>query len=213
MRRAETISAIFSRLDRHFRGAFGQPYHGNPFRVLIGTILSQRTKDETTWAATARLFPEYPTARALAAARPGDVEKLIYPVGFYATKARTIIVASRLLVERHGGKVPTTMEKLMDLPGVGRKTANCVLVYAFNRHAIPVDTHVHRISNRLGLVLTKTPEETEAALARTLPRRHWRVINDAFVRFGKETCRPIGPRCWTCPVADLCPSRRERPAR
>ncbi len=176
----------------------------DPFRILIGTILSHRTRDENTTKATENLFAKYKTPAQLADADPNAVRRLIRPSGFYNMKAKNIIRASQQLVSDFGGRVPDNMEDLLKLHSVGRKTANCVLVYAFNKPAIPVDTHVHRISNRLGLVKTKKPEETEAALAETVPKRHWLELNDLFVRFGQTTCKPIGPRCQSCTLKGAC---------
>ena len=177
---------------------------GDPFRILIGTILSHRTRDENTTRATENLFSRYKTPAELASADPRTVRRLIRPSGFYNMKTKNIITASRQLMEEFGGEVPDNEEGLLKLRAVGRKTANCVLVYAFDRPAIPVDTHVHRISNRLGLVKTKKPEETEAALVRKVPRRYWVELNDLFVRFGQTTCKPIGPRCGTCTLSGAC---------
>lgn len=177
---------------------------GDPFRVLIGTILSHRTKDENTTKATENLFSKFKTPEELANADPRTVRRLIRPSGFYNMKTKSIITASKQLLEMFGGEVPDNEEDLMKLQAVGRKTANCVLVYAFNKPAIPVDTHVHRISNRLGLVKTRKPEETEAELVRTVPRRYWLELNDLFVRFGQTTCRPIGPRCADCTLKATC---------
>ena len=176
----------------------------DPFRVLIATILSARTRDETTLAASHRLFAKYPNVQSLARAKADSVRKLIKPVGFYNTKASRIIEAANLLIRKHGGKVPESLEELLGLPGVGRKTANCVLVYGFRKPAIPVDTHVHRISNRLGLCETKTPEETEIELMRTVNSKFWLDINELFVRFGQEVCRPIGPKCSVCLLNKEC---------
>jgi endonuclease-3 len=177
---------------------------GDPFKVLIGTILSHRTRDERTSMANARLFKRFRTPQELAEARPSEVKALIRPVGFYNVKTKTIIEVSKQLVERFGGVVPSDADALMSLPSVGPKTANCVLVYAFDKPAIPVDTHVHRISNRLGLVKTKTPEETEEALVKSVPKRYWLELNDAFVRFGQTTCKPVGPRCSRCTLHGDC---------
>ena len=177
---------------------------GDPFRILIGTILSPRTKDENTTRATENLFSRYRTPAQLAGADPRVVRRLIRPSGFYNMKAKNIMVASRQLVEQFGGEVPDNEEDLLKLRAVGRKTANCVLVNAFNKPAIPVETHVHRISNRLGLVGTKKPEDTEAALVRTVPKRYWLELNDLFVRFGQTTCKPIGPRCSACTLKRTC---------
>ncbi len=177
---------------------------GDPFRILIGTILSHRTRDENTTRATENLFSRYKTPSELAGADPRTVRRLIRPAGFYNMKTKNIMIASRQLVEEFGGAVPDNEEDLMKLRAVGRKTANCVLVYAFNKPAIPVDTHVHRISNRLGLVRTRKPEETETELVRTVPRRYWLELNDLFVRFGQTTCKPIGPHCSSCSLTSTC---------
>jgi len=177
---------------------------GDPFRILIGTILSQRTRDERTTLATERLFKRIKGPADLARADEAEVRELIKPAGFYNMKAKAIIKVAKMLVKDFGGEVPSEMEELMSLPSVGRKTANCVLVYGFEKPAIPVDTHVHRISNRLGLVETKTPEETEAQLVRRVPRRYWLRLNDLFVRFGQTTCKPIGPKCEVCTLRGQC---------
>ncbi len=176
----------------------------DPFKVLIATILSQRTRDENTTRASNSLFSKYPTAEALAKARIRDVERRVKPSGFYHVKARKIREIARILLERYEGRVPIKMEELLDLPLVGRKTANCVLVYAFDKPAIPVDTHVHRVSNRLGIVHTKNPEETEEQLSHFLDKAYWIEINELMVEFGKTICRPIGPRCDICRLNRLC---------
>jgi endonuclease-3 len=176
----------------------------DPFRILIGTILSHRTKDENTTRATENLFAKYKTPEELARADPRVVRRLIRPSGFYNMKTRNIITASKQLMAQFSGDVPDNMDDLLTLRAVGRKTANCVLVYAFKKPAIPVDTHVHRISNRLGLVRTRKPEETEMELLRTVPRRYWLEVNDLFVRFGQTTCKPIGPKCSSCTLSDSC---------
>ena len=182
---------------------------GDPFRILIGTILSQRTRDEKTTLATERLFGRFKGPLELAAAKEDEVRELIRPAGFYNMKAKSIVKVAKQLVEEFGGEVPSDVEALMSLPSVGRKTANCVLVYGFDKPAIPVDTHVHRISNRLGLVETKTPEQTEAELVRSVPRRYWLELNDLFVRFGQTTCKPVGPRCGECTLKARCRYYRE----
>ncbi len=176
----------------------------DPFAVLISTILSQRTRDEMTELASAQLFAKYPTARALAAAPLTSIVALIRPVGFYRTKAGQIRKVSKVLLEQFGGRVPSTYEELLELPQVGPKTANCVLVYGYGQPRIPVDTHVHRVSNRLGLVTAKTPEATEAALMRLVPKELWLHVNELFIRFGKDVCKPIGPRCDACSFRSLC---------
>jgi endonuclease-3 len=185
---------------------------GDPFRVLISTILSQRTRDENTTKASENLFSLYKTPEDLSRADPSTVRRLIRPCGFYNVKAKSIIRVSRQLLEEFGGRVPDSVDDLLRLHSVGRKTANCVLVYGFNRPAIPVDTHVHRISNRLGLVRTKTPEETEAELVKSVPRRYWLDLNDLFVRFGQTTCKPIGPKCGVCTLQAECPYYRRKVA-
>ena len=175
-----------------------------PFRHLVGTILSARSRDEVTDAVCRDLFEAYPTPERLAEAPHRDVERILHRIGFYRVKARYVIESSRMLLSEFGGKVPRTLEELMRFPGVGRKVANCVLVYAFGKAAIPVDTHVHRVSNRLGWVKTSTPERTERALVEMLPRRHWLLLNELFVAHGKAVCRPIGPRCVECSIAGWC---------
>ena len=177
---------------------------GGPLSILIGTILSARTRDENTSAVVRKLFAKYKSARSLAQAKLLDVEKIIKSTGFYHIKAKRIIEVASLIDSRYFGKVPDTLEELLKLPGVGRKTANCVLVYAFEKPAIPVDTHVHRISNRLGLVQTKTPEETELELMKKIPKKYWLRINDTFVMYGQNICKPISPMCDVCQIKKEC---------
>jgi endonuclease-3 len=177
----------------------------DPFCVLIGCVLSLRTKDETSFPASRRLFARADRPRALLRLRRASIEKLIYPVGFYRRKAAQIRAICGLLLERHGGRVPDTLEALLELPGVGRKTANLVLTTGYGKPGICVDTHVHRISNRLGWVRTRHPHETEDALRGFLPRRHWIPINELLVHHGQQVCKPISPLCSTCPVAGDCP--------
>ena len=177
---------------------------GDPFSILIGTILSARTKDENTTKVVKELFSKYRTPKALANAKVRDIEKLIKSIGFYHVKAKRIIKVAQIINSQYKGKVPENFEKLIELPGVGRKTANCVLVYAFDIPAIPVDTHVHRISNRLGLVDTKTPEETEFELIRKIPKKYWLQINDTFVMYGQNICKPISPMCNICKIKTRC---------
>jgi len=175
-----------------------------PFSILIGTILSARTRDENTSKVVIKLFSRYRTPKALANAKVRDVEKLIKSIGFYHIKAKRIIEVAKIIDFQYKGKVPENFEKLIELPGVGRKTANCVLVYAFDKPAIPVDTHVHRISNRLGLVDTKTPEETEFELMEKIPKKYWLQINDTFVMYGQNICKPISPLCNVCKIKTKC---------
>ena len=177
---------------------------GGPLSILIGTILSARTRDENTSAVVKKLFLRYKTARSLARAKVSDVEKIIKSTGFYHVKARRIIEVASIIDLQYHGKVPDNLDELLKLPGVGRKTANCVLVYAFEKPAIPVDTHVHRISNRLGLVETKTPEETEFALMAKIPKKYWLQINDMFVMYGQNICKPISPMCNVCQIKKEC---------
>ena len=175
-----------------------------PFRILIATILSARTKDENTTKAADKLFKLYGTPQKLAKAKVKDAEKVIKSVGFYHVKSKRIIEVANLILSKYNGKVPADIDKLIDMPGVGRKTANCVLVYAFEKPAIPVDTHVHRISNRLGLVDTKTPEETEMALREKIPKKYWLDINNTFVMYGQNICKPISPMCDVCKIRKTC---------
>jgi endonuclease-3 len=176
-----------------------------PFEVLVSTLLSLRTKDAVTGAAAQRLLAVARTPQAMLRLTPEASEKCIYPVGFYPTKARRLLSISRILLDCYGGRVPDTLEALTALPGVGRKTANLVLVEGFGIPAICVDTHVHRISNRVGYVQTRTPEQTEMALRKKLPKRHWVRYNELLVAFGQVMCRPVSPFCSRCPVADMCP--------
>jgi endonuclease-3 len=178
---------------------------GTPFEVLVSTILSLRTKDEVTSQAAARLFSEARTPQQILALGEQQLARLIYPVGFYPTKARRLVQISRIVLEQYAGQVPDSLEELLKLPGVGRKTANLVLVEGFKKDAICVDTHVHRISNRIGYVQTRTPEQTELALRRKLPRRHWIRYNELLVAFGQVLCRPVSPFCSRCPVSAMCP--------
>lgn len=176
----------------------------DPYRVLVRTILSQRTRDENTDQATNNLFSKYKDIYEVADAPTEDVEELIRCSGFYRVKAGRIKEVSRILIDQYGGEVPNNMKELLELPGVGRKTANCVLVYAFEEPAIPVDTHVHRISNRLGLVNTKDPEDTEKELDNFVPEDIKILLNDLMVQFGQNICKPISPQCEICPLNELC---------
>ncbi|MFH1532001.1 MAG: endonuclease III [Pseudomonadota bacterium] len=177
----------------------------DPFQVLIGTLLSLRTRDETTAGAIDRLWALADSPQAMALLTPEAIVQAIYPVGFYNNKARTILEVCRQLLERWGGRVPDDLDLLLTLPGVGRKTANLVVAIGYGKDAICVDTHVHRISNRFGYVKTKSPDDTETALRKTLPREHWIRYNDLLVAFGQQLCGPLSPRCSSCPIEDLCP--------
>ncbi|KEQ57376.1 Endonuclease III protein [Marine Group I thaumarchaeote SCGC AAA799-N04] len=175
-----------------------------PFSILIGTILSARTKDESTTKVVKILFSKYKNPKQLANAKLKDVEKIIKPIGFYHVKSKRIIEVAKIIDSKYKGKVPEDLDTLVELPGVGRKTANCVLVYAFEKPAIPVDIHVHRISNRLGLVETKNPEETEQELMKKIDKKFWIDINDTFVMYGQNICKPISPMCDVCKIKRSC---------
>jgi endonuclease-3 len=175
-----------------------------PFEVLVSTILSLRTKDEVTAQAAERLFAQARTPEQMLALGEAVVARLIYPVGFYPTKAKRLMQISTIILNEHHGWVPNSMEGLLALPGVGRKTANLVLVEGYAQDAICVDTHVHRISNRIGYVRTKSPEQTEMALRAKLPRKYWIRYNELLVAFGQVICRPMSPFCSRCPASEMC---------
>ena len=177
---------------------------GDPFKILIGTILSSRSRDENTTKVVKILFKRFRNAKELAEGNIEEVKQIIHSIGFYNVKAMRVIEVSQLIVKKFNGKVPNCIEKLLELPGVGRKTANCVLVYGFNKPAIPVDTHVHRISNRMGLVNTKTPEKTEAELSNIIDRKHWIKLNNTFVMYGQNICLPVTPNCKLCELKKMC---------
>jgi len=200
------IDKIMKRLNKYVAEPPKKP---DPFRVLITTILSQRTRDENTDEAAATLFKVYKTPEKISEAPVEEIEKLIKKAGFFRVKAKRVKEVSRIIHEDYNDIVPNNIEELLGLPGVGRKTANCVLVYGFRKNAIPVDVHVHRISNRLGLVNTKLPEETELELMKIVPEEYWIDLNEKFVRFGQDICRPIGPKHEKCPLNDLCDFYRE----
>jgi len=202
---------MIRRVERFLR-EHGEPYvaqqaqrRRDPFRVLISCVLSLRTKDETTAVASERLFALADDPLALLRLGEKRIARTIFPVGFYNTKARNIRAICLQLLDLYDGHVPDTMDDLLALPGVGRKTANLVLTVGYARPGICVDTHVHRISNRWGLVKTKTPEQTEMALREVLPRRYWIRFNHLLVRFGQTCCKPISPHCSTCPIETDCP--------
>jgi len=175
-----------------------------PFGTLVSTILSLRTKDAVTEAASFRILSHAPTPDAIAYLPVKEIERLIYPVGFFHTKARNLKRTCEILIENHEGKVPRELEELLKLPGVGRKTANLVVTLGFDDYGICVDTHVHRISNLWGYVRTNTAEETEFALRRKLPKKHWKTYNDILVTFGQNLCVPVSPWCSKCPVEKFC---------
>lgn len=178
--------------------------YGDPFRVLVGVLLSARTKDETTGPAVSRLFTVAPTPERIARLSQERIEKLIFPVGFYRTKATHLKMASRKILQDFRGKVPRTMQELLTIPGIGRKSANLILAVAFAVPAICVDTHVHRIVNRWGYVQTKNPFETEMALRGKLPEKYWIEINRLLVVYGQNICTPISPRCSVCGIEKYC---------
>jgi endonuclease III len=198
----DRLSAFYHRGD--WRVPYLREHAENPFQVLIGTILSQRTRDENTDRASAQLFAKYPGPKELAAAPAGRIEKLIHSTGYYRTKARHIRRTSRAILDQFGGHVPADRNLLLTLPGVGPKTANCVLVFGYGMPAVPVDTHVHRIANRLGLVHTKTPEQTEREIVEKVPPQYWIPLNPILVQHGQNICRPNRPLCDKCPILEYC---------
>jgi endonuclease-3 len=200
------MSAVLTKLNALYTvDRFVTENGPDPFRILVSCILSLRTKDEVTYPATERLFAKASDPAGMLKLTPNAIEKAIYPAGFYRTKAKQIRAISEILLSRHGGNVPDTIEELLLLPGVGRKTANLTVTLGFGKPGICVDTHVHRIANRLGWVATKAPDDTEAALRRSLPKRWWIPINETLVRHGQQVCKPVSPLCSNCPVVRACP--------
>lgn len=203
----DAVMAILAREMPHYQQPLIDQMGGEgatPFRILVATILSLRTKDTLTAVVAPRLFAEADTPAATLTLGEERVAQLIYPVGFYRTKARSIAAICRILLEQHGGQVPADLDALLALPGVGRKTANLVLTAGFGLPGICVDIHVHRITNRWGYVQTKNPDATEQALREQLPAKHWIAINGLLVTLGQNICQPISPRCSVCPVAGPC---------
>lgn len=195
----------FPEIVKRLKKRYGEvSYSREPFKVLISTILSQRTRDENTSIAAKKLFSKFKTPQEIAHANVKEIQPLIKASGFYRVKAKRIKEVSQILVEKFKGKVPQNMEALLSLPGVGRKTANCVLVYGFQKEAIPVDVHVNRISNRMGLVKTKKPEETERELMKKVPKKFWKELNSLLVEFGKDICQPRNPKCYDCFITEFC---------
>jgi len=176
----------------------------DPYYVLVSCIMSLRTKDEITFPLAKALFKKVKTPEQMIRLSEEQLQKLIYPVGFYKKKAKTILIISKILVKKYNSKVPDKMEQLLELPGVGRKTANIVLAYGFEIPAIAVDTHVHRISNRLGLVNTNTPDQTETELKKVLEKKYWLEINELLVKHGQNVCKPISPWCSKCSINKYC---------
>lgn len=204
------IDQVFAILEREMP-RFTQPLieemgaqHQTPFRILVATILSLRTKDTLTAVVAPRLFAQAATPQSMLMLGEQRIAELIYPVGFYRTKARTIVAICEQLLAVRGGEVPAELEQLLALPGVGRKTANLVLTVGFGRPGICVDTHVHRICNRWGYVRTRSPDETELVLRQQLPAGYWIPINGLLVTLGQNICHPTSPRCSICPVAEYC---------
>ena len=177
---------------------------GDPFKILIGTILSARTRDEVTTAVIKALFSRFKNPDELSRANLSDIKTLIQKIGFYNVKASRLKEVSQLIIKKYNGEVPSNVNDLLTLPGVGRKTANCVLVYGFKKAAIPVDIHVHRISNRIGIVNTKNPEETENVLQKSIDKKYWIGVNETFVTFGQNICLPIKPKCNVCQLTKMC---------
>ena len=206
MAEIDRIIAVLKRETAAFREPIVTTFarERDPFKVLVSCLLSLRTKDEVTAAAADRLFAVAGDAGSLAGLTPARIERLIYPVGFYRTKARRLREIAARLVRERGGRVPDTIAELLALDGVGRKTANLVVTLGYGKPGICVDTHVHRICNRLGYVETATPEQTEYALREKLPRRYWLVINDLLVAWGQNVCRPQSPWCSRCALGTLC---------
>ncbi len=204
----QNISAVIRVLKQAVRSwkipAVGH-YKADPFKALISCLLSLRTRDVTTHAATQRLFALAKNPQTMRAFAAASVERAIYPVSFYRVKARTILRLCEILAKEYEGKVPDTLEGLLALPGVGRKTANLIVTLAFDKQGICVDTHVHRISNRWGYVRTRAPDETETALRAQLPARYWKIYNDLLVAFGQNLCQPVSPWCSRCPLSQVCP--------
>lgn len=177
---------------------------GDPFKILIGTLLSARTRDEVTTAVIKALFSRFKNPEELSRANLSDIKKLIQRIGFYNVKASRLKEVSQLIIKKYNGEIPSNLNDLLTLPGVGRKTANCVLVYGFKKAAIPVDIHVHRISNRIGIVNTKNPEETENVLQKSIDKKYWIRVNETFVTFGQNICLPIKPKCNVCQLTKMC---------
>lgn len=204
------MAAVMRRLVRRYR-APAESAKATPWKSLLFTMLSARSRDVETEKVYRALLARYPTPRALSKATPAAVAPLIARIGLFRAKAKNAVLLARAVVTRHGGRVPADLEALVALPGVGRKTANCTLVYAFGMPAVCVDTHVHRIANRLGWVRTTTPERTERALRERLDRRWWLDVNRVMVQFGRDVCVPGRPKCWSCPVAPWCTYRPKTP--
>lgn len=195
----EEAAPVITRLSRDVKK--------DPFIVLVGTLLSLRTKDETTEKVLGNLMPLIKSPQDMIDMPQGELEKLIYPVGFYRNKAKTLKEVASKIINMYGGRVPDTIEELLTIRGIGRKTANLVVTEGYGKPGICVDTHVHRISNRLGVVSTKTPHQTEDELRKVLPRKYWITYNALLVSFGKRICTPLSPKCSECPLEGICEKR------
>ena len=209
---SENIRTVMDTLAAAYHGR-GAIELGDPFQVLVATIISQRTREEQTTAVSARVFARYPDAAALAAADEPALLDLLDGSEYREEKAPRLIALSKILVEKYGGHVPDSIEALLELPGVGRKTANCVLIYAFKKAALCVDTHMHRITNRLGWVTTRTPDATEKALEKIMPQDLWAGSNRLFLQHGRALCLPSVPICSRCPVREWCAYGRNSDAK
>jgi endonuclease III len=194
---------IVTELRKLYHTEFFNNNH-DPYYVLVSCIMSLRTKDEVTFPLAKALFKKVKTPEQMLQLSEEQLQKLIYPVGFYKRKAKTILTISKILIKQYNSKVPNNLEQLLEIPGVGRKTANIVLAHGYKIPALPVDTHVHRISNRLGLVKTNTPEQTEEALKKVLPKKYWIEINELLVKHGQNICKPISPWCTKCSINNYC---------
>ena len=205
MKESLTFAKIFRKLREYFPETVEEKKSDDPFFILCITIISQRTKDEVTDEVANKLKERIKKPEDLLSIPEEELEKLIFPAGFYRNKAKILKEIARTILNRYGGKVPQTLEELLSIKGIGRKTANLVLSQGYGKLAICVDTHVHRISNRLGLVMTKNPEETEFALRKIMPKKYWKYYNGLMVSFGKTICKPVSPFCSRCPLRCLCP--------
>ncbi|MFH0948916.1 MAG: endonuclease III [Candidatus Aenigmatarchaeota archaeon] len=213
MKSLEKKIPIVIRLMKHSIKKFKQPTVtkiANPFQVLVSCLLSLRTRDETTAKATKHLFSMSKTPQKMIKLSVKQIEKAIYPVGFYRVKAKRIKNICKILLEKYNGNVPDDFDELMKLKGIGRKTANIVMVYGFDKEGLPIDIHCHRIPNRLGWIKTKTPEHTERELKMILPKRYWHDFNDTFVTFGQNICKPVKPHCWECSVTKYCKYNKKK---
>ena len=205
----KNITKVLDILEKTYLGK-GAVELDDPFKVLFATIISQRNKDELTEVVAARLFNNYPNVNSLAASDAGEIAKLIYPTGFYNEKAKNIVAVAKIIKEQFNRRIPNKMDELLTLPGVGRKTANCVLAFGYKLPAIVVDTHVFRITQRLGWIRAKTPEEAEFKLQKIVPKSFWADLNRVIVQHGRAICRPIGPKCSICPILAYCPFGQTR---